>query len=167
MKGWSAKDIAFAGLIGGIYAVVAIVLQPISYGVIQVRISEALTVLPFLFPFSVVGLFVGCLVANILGGFGLQDIVFGSLFTLIAGYLTYLTSKIKSTKLGLGLAPLPPVVINAFGVSVYLYKIVGVSYWFSVMMVGAGQLVSCYVLGLPLLIYMRSLLEKQRQIYNN
>ena len=112
--GTQPKHIAFAGIIGAIYALLTLVLAPISYGVHQVRISEALTVLPFLNPFAAIGLFVGCLIANIFGGHGIQDILFGSFFTLIAGYLTYFTSKIKSKKLGMALAPLPPVIINAF-----------------------------------------------------
>jgi uncharacterized membrane protein len=156
VQNWSIKDIAYAGIIGALYALLTIILAPISYGVYQVRVSEALTVLPFIYPFSVVGLFVGCLVANIFGGNGLQDIIFGSLCTLIAGYLTYLTSKIKIKKIGIALAPLPPVVINAFGVSLYLHQIMGTSYLFSVQMIGLGQIVACYILGLPLLIVLKS-----------
>jgi len=151
-----ARDVAYAGLIAALYAVLTITLAPISYGVYQVRIAEALTVLPFVFPLSIVGLFIGCLVANIFGGNGLQDIIFGSLFTLIAGYFTYLCSKIKARNLGMGLAPLPPVLINAFGVAVYLSQITGMSYFFVVQMIGVGELIACYVLGIPLLIFLTS-----------
>jgi len=151
-----ARDIAYAGIIGALYAVLTIALSPISYGVYQVRVAEALTVLPFLYPFAIIGLFIGCLLANIFGGNGLQDIVFGSVFTLVAGYLTYLTSKIKSEEVGIALAPLPPVIINAFGVAIYLSKITGMSYFFVVQMIGAGQLIACYILGIPLLLLLRS-----------
>jgi len=156
MGKWRAYDIALAGIIAGLYAVLTIALAPISYGVYQVRVAESLTVLPFIYPVAVVGLFVGCLVANIFGGNGLHDIIFGSLCTLIAGYLTYLTSKIKTRKLALMLAPLPPVVINAFGVSLYLAPITNMEYLFVVQMIGLGQIAACYVLGLPLLIYLTS-----------
>ncbi|MFH2035759.1 MAG: QueT transporter family protein [Candidatus Zixiibacteriota bacterium] len=156
MKKIIIRDITYAGIIGALYAVMTISLAPISYGVYQIRIAEALTVLPFLFPFSIVGLFIGCLVANIFGGNGLQDILFGSLFTFIAGYFTYLCSTLKSKRLGLILAPLPPVLINAFGVSAYLYAIIGMSYFSVVMAIGVGQIVACYILGLPLLIYLKS-----------
>ncbi len=156
MKSWGTKDIAYTGLIAALYAVLTISMASFSYGVYQVRVSEALTVLPFVYPFAVIGLFIGCLVANIYGGMGLPDIIFGSLFTLIAGILTYLTSKIKNKGLGMALAPLPPVLINAFGVSIYLHKIMEVSYLFSVQMIGLGELVACYVFGLPFLILIRS-----------
>ncbi len=155
MGSLAARDVAFAGIIAAVYAALTILLAPISYGVYQVRVAEALTILPFLYPVSILGLFVGCLIANIFGGNGLQDIIFGSLFTLIAGYLTYLTSKIKTRKLGYALAPLPPVVINAFGVAAYLSQITGMAYFFVVQFVGIGQLVACYFLGLPLLMYLR------------
>ena len=105
MNKWGARDIAFAGIIAALYAVLTISLAPISYGVYQIRVAEALTILPFVYPIAMIGLFVGCLVANIFGGNGLPDIVFGSLFTLLAGYLTYLTSKIRSRKISLILAP--------------------------------------------------------------
>jgi len=149
---WSAKDVAYAGVIAAVYAVISIVLAPISYGVYQVRVAEALAILPFLYFPAIFGLFVGCLIANIFGGNGLQDIVFGSMFTLLAAYLTHLTSAIKSRRLGLVLAPLPPVLINAFGVSLYLAPITGMPYFFAVQMIGLGQLGACYVLGLPLLM---------------
>ncbi len=156
MNKWGARDIAFAGIIAALYAVLTISLAPISYGVYQIRVAEVLTILPFVYPVAMIGLFVGCLVANIFGGNGLPDIIFGSLLTLFAGYLTYLTSKIRSRKISLILAPLPPVLINAFGVAVYLSLITDMSYLFVVQMVGVGQLVACYGLGLPLLYYLVS-----------
>jgi uncharacterized membrane protein len=151
-----AAGIAYAGLIAALYAVLTIALAPISFGVYQVRVAEALTVLPFVFPPAVFGLFAGCMIANIFGGNGLPDIIFGSLFTLMAAALTYLTSKIKHRRLAYALAPLPPVVINAFGVSIYLSKITGMSYLFVVQMIGIGQVIACYVIGLPLLIFVAS-----------
>jgi len=161
MRNLGAKDVALAGMIAALYAALTILLAPISYGVYQVRVSEALTVLPFLYPMAIPGLFIGCLIANIFGGNGLQDIIFGSLFTLLAACLTYWTSKIKTKKLGMALAPLPPVIINAFGVAAYLSPITGMAYFFVVQFVGIGQLAACYVLGLPLLIY---LIKKKRPL---
>lgn len=167
MESKGVRDIAYAGIIAALYAALTIALAPISYGVYQVRVAEALTVLPFVYPFAIVGLFVGCLVANIFGGNGLQDIIFGSILTLIAGYLTYLTSKIKSRRLGIFLAPLPPVLINAFGVAVYLCKITGMSYFFVVQMIFVGQVVACYVLGLPLLVFLLSRSSPFRKLAEN
>jgi uncharacterized membrane protein len=156
MRGLGIVDIAYTGIIAALYAFLTVALAPFSYGVYQVRISEALTILPFVYAPSIIGLFIGCLVANIFGGNGLPDIVFGSLLTLLAAVFTYQISKIKSRKLAIGLAPLPPVLINAFGVAVYLSKITEMSYWFVVQMVGLGELVACYLFGIPLLLFLLS-----------
>jgi uncharacterized membrane protein len=163
---FSIRQITIAGVIAALYAAISLALLPISFGVYQIRVAEALTVLPFLTPAAVPGLFVGCLIANVYGGMGWQDIVFGSLLTLIAGILTALTGKfsrkLKSEVLALA-APVPPVILNALGVSVYLAPIIGVNYWFAVQMIGIGELVACFLLGLPLLL----LLHKRQQFFFN
>lgn len=151
----SSRQIAFAGIVGGLYAVLTLILAPWSYGVYQVRVAEALTVLAYFNPFTSVGLYAGCLIANIFGGNGIQDIIIGPILTLLAGFLTYYISKIKSRPISLILAPLPPVVINAFGVAAYLSEIIGMDYFYVVQFIGLGQFVSCYGLGLPLLLYLR------------
>lgn len=151
MKGRSARDIAYAGTIAAVYVALTVVLAPISYGIYQVRVAEALTVLPFFYPPAIIALTVGCFVANIFGGQGLQDIIFGSSFTLLAGLMTMSASLLKSKKLGMVLAPLPPVVVNAFGVALYLSPITGFNYLYTVQWIGIGQLIACYGLGLPLL----------------
>ncbi len=161
MKSFSLKDIALAGLVAALYAVLTLTLAPISFGVYQIRVAEALTILPFLTRASIPGLFIGCMLANIFGGNGWQDIVFGSLITLVAAILTravYHLSQSRLAKpdsLGLFLAPLPPVLLNAFGVSAYLAPIIGVNYWLAVQWIGVGQLIACYLLGLPLLLLLR------------
>ena len=132
-----------AALIAAIYAVVTYLLAPISYGPVQFRISEALTVLPAVFPAAVPGLFVGCIISNIVGGFGLWDIVFGSLATLIAAYLT---SKLKNK----WLIPAPPVIVNALIVGTMLSYMFKLPYLLTIGTVGFGQLVVCYGLGIPL-----------------
>lgn len=144
----SAKDVALASVIGAIYVVLTVGLAPISYGPIQFRISEVLTILPFLRASTMWGLFAGCLIANYVGGFGPWDIFLGSLCTLIAAYLT---SKMPN----IWLAPLPPVIINAFGVSSYLSIIFGVPYLPTVLYIGISETIICYVLGLPLLYYLK------------
>ncbi len=152
MKGWSVRDIAFAGTIAAVYAALTIALSPISYGIYQIRVAEALTVLPYFYPPAIIALTVGCFIANIFGGQGLQDIIFGSSFTLLAGMLTMSARFINSRKLSMILAPLPPVLVNAFGVSLYLSPIVGFNYLYTVQWIGVGQLVACYGIGLPLLL---------------
>ena len=137
------------------YALLAIVLAPISYGMIQVRVAEALTILPYFTPAAIPGLFAGCMLANLYGGNGILDIVCGILATLLAAYLT---SRIKNRLL----VPLPPVLINALVVGYVLHLVLGYSLYLTMLWVGAGQLAACYGLGYPLLL----LLEKHRQLLN-
>ena len=103
-KNLTTKKVVIAAMIAAIYAVLTIVLAPISYGPIQVRLSEALTVLPALTPRGIPGVFVGCIVANIISPYGLVDLVLGSLATLIAAIASY---KLKDHP---WLVPLPPVI---------------------------------------------------------
>lgn len=145
----STRKLIFAALIGAVYAALTIMLQPISYGDLQIRVSEALTVLPFFSAYSIAGLFAGCLVANIYGN-GILDIVFGSAATLIAGILTYYIgrSNLKSKKY---LAPLPPVIINAVVVGLILNYTFQLPLIVTMLWVGFGQTIACYVIGLPLM----------------
>jgi len=144
-----------AAMIGALYALLTIILAPISYGMVQVRVAEMLMILPFFTPAAVPGLFVGCLIANLYGGYGILDIVFGSLATLLAAYLV---TKIKNKFL----APLPPVIINAAIIGIVLHLVLGLPLYLTVAWVGVGQMVACYGLGLPLLL----LLEKRRYIFD-
>ncbi|MBR0203644.1 MAG: QueT transporter family protein, partial [Synergistaceae bacterium] len=82
------NKLARGALIAALYAALTILLAPISYGPVQCRVSEAFTLLPFYLPEAVPGLFIGCIFANFIGGYGLPDMVFGSLATLIAAFLT-------------------------------------------------------------------------------
>ncbi|MDD2402101.1 MAG: QueT transporter family protein [Clostridia bacterium] len=136
------NKIARVGIIAALYASITIALAPISYGMVQVRISEAMTILPFIFPESILGLFIGCLIANVYGGMVL-DIFFGSLATLIAAYMT---SKMPH----IWLAPLPPVVVNAVVVGLILKFAVDAPLLLSIIYVGIGQMIACYILGLSL-----------------
>ena len=154
----NAKQIAIAGIIAAVYFLITITpgINAISYGMVQFRIAEALTVLPYIYPGAVAGVFVGCLLANIFGPVGLQDIIFGSFLTLNAALVTYWLRKTKKPIL----APIPPIVINAFGVSAYLHVLFGEPYWLFVISIGFGQAVVCYLLGYPLLKY---LLRKEQR----
>lgn len=145
------RNLAIGGIIGALYAVLTVAFGFMSYGPIQVRIAEALTVLPFLFPQAIPGLYFGCMAANIFGGYGPIDIFGGSAITLLAAGATWWTGRINKP----WLAPLPPVLFNAFGVSLYLHILSGLPYWITVLYIGIGQMIACYGLGLPLLHILR------------
>ena len=102
MRKFSVQDLTLAALLAAVYATLTLVLPIPAFTGIQIRMSEALTVLPFLFPAATPGLFVGCLVANLLSPYGALDIIFGSLATLLAAVWTQHTHH-------KWLAPLPPV----------------------------------------------------------
>ena len=130
----------------------------IASGNIQVRFSEALTVLPFLTPAAVPGLFIGCLIANLVTGAMLPDIIFGSLATLIGAIGTWMLGKAaigkdeKQKKLFTWLSPLPPILANAVIIPPVLKYAYGIlPMWFSVITVTAGEIISCGIFGLILL----------------
>jgi len=139
------------GLIAALYTSLTVAFHPISYGPLQVRISEALTVLPFLMPAAIPGLVLGCALANLFGPFGLIDVVVGSSLTLFAALLTARVPRPW-------LAPLPPILVNAVGLSFYLPTMTGIPliggipYLSTFLAVGIGQTVACYILGYPLLV---------------
>ena len=145
-KKLTTKKVVIAAMIVAIYAVLTIVLAPISYGPIQVRLSEALTVLPALTPMGIPGLFVGCIVANIISPYGLVDLVLGSLATLIAAIASY---KLKDHP---WLVPLPPVISNGLIIGSMLHFSYGVPNLPACMgWVALGEFLTCYVIGMPLL----------------
>ena len=148
-----------AGLIAALYTVLGLAFLPFSVSIWQVRVAEALTVLPFVTRAAIPGLFIGCLAVNAFGGMGWQDIVFGPIITLIAAILTRYAARIERRRLAVALAPLPPVVLNAFGVSAYLAPITGMNYWFAVQLIAVGQAAACYILGVPLILLLRNRLE--------
>lgn len=161
MKNKNVLYLTQAAMVAALYVVLTLLANALGLanGNIQVRFSEALTVLPFLTPAAVPGLYIGCLIANIVTGAALPDIIFGPLATLIGAVGTYALGKAalghaneKKAVLYKWLAPLPPIVANAIVVPPvlkYAYGIVPV--WFSVITVTAGEIISCGVFGLILL----------------
>ena len=154
----STRYLVQASLIAAIYTALCLILHPISFGFggVELRVSEALTLMPALMPAAVPGLFVGCLLANLMGGATILDIVFGSLTTLIAAILT---RKWRSRP---ALAALPPVVMNAVVIGLLLRYAYGVNMplWMCMASIGLGQAVACYLIGLPLMKMMKRLPEK-------
>ena len=147
MKKQSTQFLAEAAVIGAIYVVLTLLFAPLSYGEIQIRFSEALTILPFFTPAAIPGLFVGCIIANLFGGAIPVDIIFGSIATLIGAIFTY-----KLRNCNRFLAPIPPIVSNAVIVPFVLRFGYGVNLPIPLIMltVGIGEVVSCGVIGLIL-----------------
>ena len=148
MKNKSTLFLVQAAAIAAVYVVLTLVFAPFSYGEVQVRISEALTILPFFTPAAVPGLFVGCIIANFLGGCSSVDIIFGSIATLIGAVFTY---KLRNSSKWL--APVPPIAANTVIVPFVLYYGYGVNLPIPLMMltVGVGEIISCGVFGMILL----------------
>lgn len=138
------KPLARGALIAALYAVLTIILAPISYGPVQFRISEALTLLPFYFPEAVPGLFAGCVVANFFGGYGMLDIVFGSLATLIAAFMSRRAGNIF-------IAAIWPVLANMMIIGTMLHYLIEVPLFATCLYVGLGEAGACYIVGVPLM----------------
>ncbi len=153
MRRFTPRQMTLAAAVGGMYVVLGLFsnIFGLTFGVVQCRFAEALTVLPFLCPQTAWGLFVGCLITNILSPYGPLDLVFGSLATLLAGRLT---ARCRSR----WLAPLPPVVCNAVLVgAVIALQETGLTaaflpaFGYHAATIGLGQVLACYGLGTLLL----------------
>lgn len=142
------KNLVLGALVAALYVVMTILASALglSSQVIQVRFSEALTILPVFTPAAIPGLFIGCMIANYITGCVIWDILFGSVATLIGAVGTYLFRKNKS------LAVLPPILSNTIAVPFilkYAYQLED-AMWFMFITVGAGELISVGILGLLL-----------------
>ncbi|WP_324669042.1 QueT transporter family protein [Geochorda subterranea] len=141
---------ARAALIAGLYVALTALVLPLSFGVplgpvvIELRISEALAVLPLRYPESVPALFVGVWLANLMGGLGPWDVWGGSLVTLLAAYLTWRHRRHR-------LAVLWPVAANGLLVSAYLSVLLGLPYWATAIGITASEALVVLGLGMPLL----------------
>ncbi len=139
------KFIIHSSVIAALYTALTLLssVLGLSSGVIQVRFSEALTILPIFTPAAVPGLFVGCILANLISGSVILDVIFGSLATLLGAIFTRILRKYRV------LAILPPVISNAViipFVLVYAYGITG-SLWYFSLTVALGEIISCCALG--------------------
>lgn len=153
MRGKKTLFITQAAMIAALYVVLTLVanLFGLANYAIQVRLSEALTVLPYFTPAAIPGLTVGCVLSNILTGCMPLDIVFGSLATLLGAVGTYLLRKYKFA------APLSPVLANTLIVPfilAYVYQFEGSIPYF-MLTVGIGEVISCGVLGMLLIQMLR------------
>lgn len=148
MKNKNTLFLVQAAAIGAVYVVLTMVFAPLSFGEVQIRLAEALTILPYFTPAAVPGLFAGCFLANLLGGALPVDVIFGSIATLIGAVFTY---RLRNSSRFL--APLPPIAANTVIVPFVLYYGYGVNLPIPFMMltVGVGEVISCGVLGMIVL----------------
>lgn len=156
MKKLTTRDLAFCGVIAALYAVITLAIAPFAYGPVQFRISEALCVLPFFVPVTSLGLFIGCLVANLFSTVTTLDIIIGSAATLL-GCLW--TAKLHTK----WLTPLPTTIVNGIMVGAMLAAVYTPdAFWQGFLVnglqVAAGELAVMVILGLPLAVW----LEKSR-----
>jgi len=152
-KFFTVKTLCLSGIIAALYAGLTILLQAFSFGAIQVRVSEAMTLLPLLTPAAIPGLAIGCFIANLICSTW-QDWVFGTLATLIAAILT------RKLRKNIYLAAAMPVLANALIIGPVLYWMVGGSWLFNILTVGVGEAIACFLLGIPLI----KSLEKMPQL---
>lgn len=163
MKRSNTQMITMGAAIAALYVVLTLIANAFGLAnyAIQVRFSEALTILPFFTPVAIPGLFVGCILSNVLTGAMPLDVVFGSIATLIGAVLTYVFAK-KFPNLK-WLAPIPPIVSNTIIVPLilaYVYKFEGSIPYF-MLTVGIGEIISCGLLGMILL----NVVDKRRDIF--
>ena len=143
------RSIAVGAVVSALYVVLTYLanMLGLASGAIQVRLSEILTVMPVFTPFAIPGLFIGCVLANILTGCALWDVVFGSLATLVGAVGTYLLRKNNL------LAVVPPILSNAIIVPFVLlnvYALEGTYFYFFATVI-IGEIISCGVFGTFLL----------------
>ena len=146
MRSKRVKYITQAAMIAAIYVVLTLFISAfhLASGAIQIRISEALTVLPAFTPAAIPGLFIGCFISNLISGGLILDVIFGSLATLIGACGTYLLRKWKWA------VPIPPILSNVLivpFVQAYVYNFPGGAPYFMAT-VGIGQIISCGILGM-------------------
>ena len=161
MKDNKVRFLAQGAMIAAVYVALTVVFAPISFSEIQVRVAEALTILPVFTPAAIPGLFIGCLIGNIAGGAVVPDIIFGTLATLIGAFGTW-----KLRRAHPFLAPVPPILANTVIVPFvlkYAYE-VPLPVPFMMLKVGAGEILSCGVLGMLLYYALRS---RREQIFGS
>ncbi len=149
-KGKFAKIIQFV-VIAALYAGLTITEQftvGMTKDIIQVRLSDALLILPVFTPAAIPGLFAGCLISNYVIGCHPYDVIFGSVATLIGAIGTYLVRKHKF------MAPVPPIIINMIVIPILFAYVYGYEnpFWYFVVAIGVGELIACGVLGIALML---------------
>lgn len=155
------QSLSKIAMIAAIYTAISLALAPLSFGNFQIRIAEALTLLPLLSPIAIIGLGVGCFITNFVGAItganllGMMDVFIGTFATVLAAYLTYILRNrlIKGFPFW---ASLMPIVINAIIIGAQLTYVLAPEFTMNYFMlfamnVAVGQALAVYVIGYPLL----------------
>lgn len=167
---FSTRSLARAALIAALYALLTFFLSAISFGAIQFRAAEALTLLPILTVDAIPGLFLGCLLANLLGGAVWYDVVFGALATLAAAFVTH---RLRRHPL---LATAAPVIINGVVVGPIVYMaymrapgapLLWPALLGSAASVALSEAAVCYTLGILLLFSLQKISQKKPDLFKN
>ena len=135
--------VAQASMIAAVYVAITLIFAPISFNLIQVRIAEALCILPLFTSVAIPGLYLGCLLGNAIAGAAIYDVIFGSLATLIGAFVGYLLRHNR------WLVPIPSVISNMLIIPFilkYVYM-VEVPIIIQMLYIGVGEIISCYILG--------------------
>lgn len=162
----NSKTLARAGIIASLYVATSFLTFPLASGAVQFRIGESLTLLALFMPESIIALFIGCVISNLITGCALLDVFLGSLITGIASVLTFLVGKlIKSTALKVFVGGLFPVFLNAiFLPLIWLvcYGAIEYVYYIQVLLLLIGQSLSVYGVGSIVYIETYKLLNKKK-----
>ena len=162
-------SLSICGIIAGLYFIICIAFYPLSYGGIQVRFAEALTILPLFFGEAVWGVTIGCLISNFFSqGVLFLDVVFGTLATLISAILTFIISKkIKNQKARYFIGAFPPVIINAVVVPFTFLALFELKelYFISMIQIFIGQAISIYIIGSFIYFPLKKILDKTVSSY--
>jgi uncharacterized membrane protein len=153
-----------AGVIAALYAVLTWAMGDLAFTpLLQIRPAEALTILPLFYIEAIPGLYIGCMLANLISGYGIYDILIGSLATLVAAALTYGAGRlIKNDIVKLIVGGLFPVFVNAF-VLPFVWMLAGeplAAYWTDFASLAATEALWVYVIGIPLYFAIKALQKK-------
>lgn len=165
----SLKFITRSAIIAAVYFAFSAAVQPVAFGPVQFRLSEALALLPVLMPESIAGLAIGCFFTNFFfSPFGLYDMLFGTLATLLGAVLTRLLRK------NVVLAALPPIILNALLVPlIWVCDGSGAIYYIAMLEILASQTIICGAIGIPFTLLLKKtlisakLIDKDRKDYRN
>ena len=160
----STKKITRCALVGALYVLLSLLTMSFASGAVQFRISEGLCLLPLIFPETVISVFVGCVLSNLLTGCALIDIIFGSLVTLLAGTLTFITGKVvKNTVAKIAIGGIFPVMLNALLLPliwIWCYGQIEYMYIIQALFLFASQTLSVYLVGVPLYLSVKKLKDR-------